>query len=156
MTPTSFYEFWLRSAEIPKGDRSTYEHEVLSRILESIVTLNVSGLQGVELLVRRLQVIREAHRISPTSPDYSSAEFFMGWRYCKGAHGVDPDLAHHVAAELKSEAMILKESRKAKEEAQARRRNPETRRGEAAEIRNEKKSGWRFDSRGATLPCMLC
>ncbi|CAK9003831.1 Ankyrin-1, partial [Durusdinium trenchii] len=151
MTPTSFYEFWLRSAEIPKGDRSTYEHEVLSRILESIVTLNVSGLQGVELLVRRLQVIREAHRISPTSPDYSSAEFFMGWRYCKGAHGVDPDLAHHVAAELKSEAMILKESRKAKEEAQARRRNPETRRGEAAEIRNEKKSGWRFDSRGYGL-----
>ena len=129
MTPTSFHEFWLRSAEIPKGDRSTYEHEVLSRILESIVTLNVSGLQGVELLVRRLQVIREAHRISPTSPDYSSAEFFMGWRYCKGAHGVDPDLAHHVAAELKSEAMILKESRKAKEEAQARRRNPGDKKG---------------------------
>ena len=132
MTPTSFHEFWLRSAEIPKGDRSTYEHEVLSRILESIVTvdqLNVSGLQGIELLVRRLQVIREAHRISPTSPDYSSAEFFMGWRYRKGAHGVDPDLAHHVAAELKSEAMILKESRKAKEEAQARRRNPGDKKG---------------------------
>ena len=132
MTPTSFHEFWLRSAEIPRGDRSIYEHEVLSRILESIVTidqLNVSGLQGIELLVRRLQVIREAHRILPSSPDYSSAEFFMGWKYRKGAHGVDPDLAHHVAAELKSEAMILKESRKAKEEAQARRRNPGDKKG---------------------------
>ena len=53
MTPTSFHEFWMRSAEIPKGDRSTYEHECLSRTLESLVTvdqLNICALQGAELV----------------------------------------------------------------------------------------------------------
>mmetsp|Transcript_69667 Transcript_69667/g.109961 ORF Transcript_69667/g.109961 Transcript_69667/m.109961 type:complete len:422 (-) Transcript_69667:584-1849(-) len=124
MTPTSFHEFWVRSAEIPKGDRSTYEHECLSRILESLVTvdqLNVSCLQGAELICRRMQVIREAHRISPTSPDYSSADYFMGWKYRRGAHGVDASLSNFVAGEMKNDAMIMKESRKAREEAQSRR-----------------------------------
>ena len=126
MTPTSFHEFWLRSAEIPKGDRSTYEHECLSRILESLISvdqLNVCALQGAELVVRRMQVIREAHRISPSSPDYSSAEYYMGWKYRRGAHGVDSELSQFVAGEMKNDAMILKESRKAREEAQSRRQN---------------------------------
>ena len=66
MTPTSYHEFWLRTAEIPRGDRSVYEHECLSRIFESMVCidqLNPSGLQSMELIVRRMQVIREAHRL---------------------------------------------------------------------------------------------
>ena len=136
MTPTSFHEFWVRSADIPKGDRSTYEHECLSRILESLVTvdqLNVSCLQGAELICRRMQVIREAHRISPTSPDYSSADYFMGWKYRRGAHGVDAGLSQFVAGEMKNDAMILKESRKAREEAQTRRQNSNKKGGGGAD-----------------------
>ena len=85
MTPTSYHEYWLRSAEIPKGDRSTCEHECLSRILESLVMvdqLNVGALQGAEVVCRRIQVI--------SNPDYSAAEFCMGWRYRKGAYRVEP------------------------------------------------------------------
>lgn len=127
MTPTTFHEFWLRSAEIPKGDRSVYEHECLSRILESLVTidqLNVCALQGAELVARRLQVIREAHRISPSAPDYTAADDFMGWGWKKSSQGIDSALSAHVATELKNEASIAKEARKAREEAVARRRNP--------------------------------
>ncbi|CAL1154679.1 unnamed protein product [Cladocopium goreaui] len=126
LTPTTYHEFWIRTGEIPKGDRSVYEHECLSRIFEAMVTidqLNPSGLQSAELVVRRMQVIREAHRISPTSPDYSSADIFMGWRYRKQTQGVDSSLAAYVAVELKSDAAIAKESRKAREEQQQRRRN---------------------------------
>lgn len=124
-TPTSFHEFWLRSSEIPKGNRSVYEHEVLSRILESMVTvdqLNLPPLQSAELLVRRMQVIREAHRISPSNPDYSASDHMMGWRYKKGGQILDAALAAHVATELRSEAAILKEARKAREEESNRRR----------------------------------
>ena len=125
MTPTSYHEFWIRTADIPKGDRSVYEHECLSRIFESMICvdqLNPSGLQSVELVVRRMQVIREAHRISPSAPDYSAADHFMGWKFKKQAQGVDASLAAHVANELKTEAAIAKEARKAREEQQNRRR----------------------------------
>ena len=127
MTPTSFHEFWMRSADIPKSDRSTYERECLSRILESLVTvdqLNICALQGAELVVRRMQVISEAHRISPSSPDYTSADYYMGWKYRRGAHGVESELSQFVAGEMKNDALIMKESRKAREEAQSRRQNP--------------------------------
>ena len=125
LTPTTYHEYWLRSAEIPKGDRSVYEHEVLSRVFESMVTvdqLNLSGLQSAELIIRRMQVSRESHRVSPSAPDYSSADHFMGWRFRKSAQGIDAALAAHVASALKDEAAISKEARKAKEEQQQRRR----------------------------------
>ena len=115
----------MRTADIPKGDRSTYEHECLSRIMESMITvdqLNVCALQSAELVMRRMQVIREAHRISPSAPDYTSADHFMGWKWRKSTQGIDAGLAAHVAAELKNEAAISKEARKAREEQQARRR----------------------------------
>ena len=73
-------------------------------VLEAFVMvdqLNIPNLKGCELLVRRWQLIREAHRISPTSPDYSAADVFMGWAYRRG-DGVEPSLAKYVADELKA------------------------------------------------------
>ncbi|CAE7196525.1 AMY1.1, partial [Symbiodinium necroappetens] len=124
-TPSTFHEHWLRTSEIPRGDRSTYEHECLSRIMDAMIIvdqLNVPALQSAELIFRRLQVIRQAHRASPSNPDYSSADYYMGWKYKKAAAGIDSELSAYVAGELKTEAAILKESRKAKEEQDARRR----------------------------------
>ena len=57
------------------------------------------------------------------SPDYSAADHFMGWKYKRAAQ-VDADLAAHVATELKNEAAIAKESRKAREEQKQRRQGP--------------------------------
>ena len=134
MTPSSFHEYWLRTAEIPRGDRSLYEHECLSRILESMVVvdqLNVPALQSAELICRRLQVIREAHRISPGQPDYSSSDLMMGWKYKRAGAGIDSTLAAHVANELKAEAAIAKEARKAREEQAARRKGPKPGKGKA-------------------------
>ena len=78
--------------------------------------LNIPALQSAELIFRGLQVIRQAHRSSPGNPDYSSAD------YKKVAAGLDSDLPAYVTNELKSEATILKQARKAKEEQQARHR----------------------------------
>ena len=128
-TPSTFHGHLFRTAEIPKGDRSVFERERLSRILESLVVvdqLNAPSLQSAELICRRLQVIREAHRISPGQPDYSAADTMMGWKYRRSGQGIDSALAAHVANELKAEAAIAKEARKAREEQAARRkgRNP--------------------------------
>ena len=124
----------MRTSDIPRGDRSTYEHECLSRILESMVMvdqLNAPALQSAELLCRRLQVIREAHRISPGQPDYSASDVMMGWKYRRSGQGIDSTLAAHVANELKAEAAIAKEARKAREEQAARRKGRNPKKGAA-------------------------
>eukprot|EP00438_Fugacium_kawagutii_P025394 Skav207382 [mRNA] locus=scaffold2496:250834:268725:+ [translate_table: standard] len=124
-TPSTFHEHWVRTTELPRGDRSIYEHECLSRILDAMVMvdqMNAPALQSAELICRRLQVIREAHRISPGQPDYSSSDVMMGWKYKRQGAGIDTTLAAHVANELKNEAATAKESRKAREEAAARRK----------------------------------
>lgn len=123
LSPTAHHEHWFRRARIPDGDRSVYEHEVLCKILEAMACqdqLNVLSLTAGELLVRRMQLIKEAHRIAPSAPDYSAADQFMGWG--PRAHGaaVAPELAAFVAKELKAEAEISKEARKAREENSAR------------------------------------
>ncbi|CAE8609421.1 unnamed protein product [Polarella glacialis] len=131
LTPAMSHEYWVRNSRIPEGDRSVYEHEVIMRVLEAMITvdqLNVPCLQSAELLLRRAQVIKEAHRISPGLPDYSSADIYMGWAYRQRGAGIDQALTAHVASELKAEAAIAKEARKAREEAAAR-RQPKPKKG---------------------------
>ncbi|CAE7255770.1 hmgA [Symbiodinium natans] len=114
LTPVTDHEHWVRTHELAKGDRSVYEMEVITRVLEAFITvdqINIPNLKGCELLVRRWQLIREAHRLSPTNPDYSAADVIMGWAYRKG-DGVEPTLARYVASELRDQASIAKEARK--------------------------------------------
>ena len=121
LTPVTDYEHWIRTNEFPRGDRSIYELEVITRCIEAFAMvdqINLPNSKGVELLMRRWQLIREAHRLSPQSPDYSAADVFMGWQYRRD--GINPELAKFVAGELKDQASIAKESRKAREEMQSR------------------------------------
>ncbi|CAE7219985.1 ANK1 [Symbiodinium sp. CCMP2592] len=152
LTPVTDHEHWVRTHELAKGDRSVYEMEVITRVLEAMATvdqLNLPNLKGAELLIRRWQLIREAHRISPTSPDYSAADVFMGWAYRRG-DGVDPSLAKYVAGELRDQASIAKEARKAKEEMEQRRKTgrPNPKGGGAAGGATEYVQPLRFDGPG--------
>ena len=112
----------MRTANLPAGDRSVYEHEVLCRVFDSMLCvdqLNVPALHSAELLCRRLQLIEEAHRVSPSAPDYSAADHFMGWAARQHGATVAPHLREHVATNLRGDAAIAKEARKAREEAAA-------------------------------------
>ena len=56
LTPVTDHEHWLRTHDIPKGDRSQYEMEVVTRVLEALIMndqANIPNLRGAELLVRR-------------------------------------------------------------------------------------------------------
>ena len=119
LTPVTDHEHWVRTHDLAKGDRPVYEMEVIARVLEACITadqVNIPNLKGCELLIRRWQLIREAHRISPTAPDYSAADVIMGWAYRKG-DGVEPSLARYVAGELRDQASIAKEARKSQRRA---------------------------------------
>ena len=116
LTPITDHERWLRNGEISKTDRSIYEREVLSRVIEALVMVdqvNLPNPKGGELLLRRFQLIREAHRIAPHAPDYSASDIFMGWQT---ELGIQQSLTKHVSEQLRDQAAIAKESRKAREE----------------------------------------
>ena len=105
---------YVRQSRIPDGDRAQYEHEVLCKILwamSCVDQLNVPVLLSGEYVVRRLQLIKEAYRLSPFAPDFSAADFFMGWRARRHGAVIDPNLAKHVALQLKADAEIQKEAR---------------------------------------------
>ena len=70
----------------------------------------------MELLLRRLQLIEEAHALSPSAPSYEGSEHWMGTGRRRGAVLVDPRLSKHVATRVKDETEVAKERRKAREE----------------------------------------
>ena len=123
LSAVTHHESWVRGAKIPDGDRSVHEHEMICRVMESMLTvdqLNIGALQSAELLARRLQLIEDAHRGSPSNPDYSAAELYMGLQTRKDGASVVPAFQKYVAEGLKDEVAIQKEKRKAKEEAKLR------------------------------------
>jgi len=110
---------WRRTSRIPDGDRAVYEDEVICLALQFLATVdqvNLPNLVGAELLCRRHQLIREAYRLSPSALDYSVSDWFMGWGRRRTGQTVQPPPAVYVAEQLKHEASIVKESRKAREE----------------------------------------
>ena len=116
--PIARHYRWVREAEIPGGDRSIYEHEVYSRALEAGACydgLNLPNLALAEIMVRRLQLIEEAHVDSPSAPSYEGAEHFAGHGEKKGGALIAPKLQEHVASKMREEAAILKERRKVRE-----------------------------------------
>ena len=118
-SPEQHHEHGLRQSRIPDGDRAQYEHEVLCKILWAmgcVDQLNLPALLSGEYAVRRLQLIKEAYRLSPSAPDFSAADFFMGWGARRHGAVIDPNLAKHVALQLKADAEIQKEASKAREE----------------------------------------
>lgn len=106
---------WINQSRIPEGDRAIHENEVLSRILDTALlydALNISNLACMELVVRRKQLLAEAHSYNPMAPSYEGADHYMGTAYRPGGAIVTPELTEHVARKMQQESSILKERRK--------------------------------------------
>ena len=106
---------WVSQSRIPDGDRAIHENEVLSRALDLAVTydaLNIANLASFELLIRRKQLLAEAHAYNPAAPSYEGADHFLGTSYRPGGAIVVPELTEHVAKKMNQESQILKEKRK--------------------------------------------
>eukprot|EP00959_Pyramimonas_sp_CCMP1952_P202537 4235484-Pyramimonas_sp.AAC.1 len=88
-----------------------HEHFALSQVLSAAAChdqLNVLALKSIEMVVRRLQLIRSAYSQSASAPDFSGADHFMGWGPASASASVAPELAAHVATKFRGEAAILK------------------------------------------------
>ena len=106
---------WVAQSKIPDGDRAIHENEVLSRCIDLAITydaLNIANLASFELLIRRKQLLAEAHAYNPSAPSYEGADHFLGTSYRPGGAIVVPELTEHVSRKLHQESQILKEKRK--------------------------------------------
>lgn len=106
---------WVAQSKIPEGDRAIHENEVLSRALDLAVcydSLNIANLASFELLVRRKQLLAEAHSYNPGQPSYEGADHYLGTSYRPGGAIVVPELTKHVAERMHQESQVLKEKRK--------------------------------------------
>lgn len=109
---------WIHQSKIPDGARAAYEDETLSHILDVAISydcLCVSNLACFELLVRRKQLLAEAHSYNPASPNYEGSEYWMGNKFKHGGAIVIPSLTEHVAKRLHADSQIMKERRKLEE-----------------------------------------
>ena len=109
---------WAAESGVTAADRSRYEHEVLSRILETAVTydcLNATNLACLEIAGGRLQLSEESHIEDPPHPSFEGARQFMGTGERRGGALIAPSLQAHVAAQLAGDAAIATECRKARE-----------------------------------------
>eukprot|EP00973_Karenia_brevis_P015407 2106768-Karenia_brevis.AAC.1 len=64
MTPVARHRAWVTDASIPAGDRSVHEHHVIMKVVEAASTvdqLNLPTLVSFEMLLRRAQLIEQAH-----------------------------------------------------------------------------------------------
>ena len=106
---------WVQQSKIPEGDRAVYEDEVLSKVVDTAIRydgLNVVNLACFELIVRRKQLLAEAHVGNPGAPSYEAADFFMGNKYRPGGGIVVPALTQQVAQQMHEESQVMKEKRK--------------------------------------------
>ena len=104
--------------KIPDGDRSLYEDEVISRACDLALrydNLNITNLASFELLIRRKQLIAEAHRDNPGAPSYAAADHFLEQGFRPGGAIVVPSLSRYVSKKLEAEAAVAKEKRKLEE-----------------------------------------
>ena len=66
--------------------------------------MNRPSLASFELLARRFQLILEAHSVSATQPDYSSAELIQG--VARDSEVTSPALVRSVARRVKDQTEV--------------------------------------------------
>ncbi len=116
-------------ARLSSTDPGVSQHENLCKLLQVGLTfdqLDMTNLAMVELMCRELQMIEEKYsdRLRSTNDMSDEVHLFLGTHSSQGNVCMDPALRAWISTELKDEAAINKERRRAREERQLQRAPP--------------------------------
>ena len=123
-TPIQRHTRFKSEANLQQADAGVAQHEQLCKLLHTAISfdqLDGCNCAVVELICREIQMIEDKYseRLlagSEISPE--TAHLFLGTHSSRGNVCMSPALRDWVATELRDEAAILKERRKAREERQ--------------------------------------
>ncbi|CAK0821973.1 unnamed protein product, partial [Prorocentrum cordatum] len=139
-TPTAWHQRWLTSMALPGEDEHAKLHETLCRVLDLAVVydqLQIAEMASFEIIARQLQLLEErvyetrspppsgaapkakaAARGGASAGTSSSPEtsYFLGAGVSKANLCISPKLLGYIADQMRAEAAISKERRKAREE----------------------------------------
>ena len=79
-TPLSRHGKWVTESGVGADSRSSHEHSILSHVLEKAITvdqLNVVNLVALEIVVRRLILLEEAHSVDAGAPSFEGWEHWL-------------------------------------------------------------------------------
>ena len=130
--PTAWHEHWASVLNKAVSDEGVEEHETFCKALEAAISfdmINVSELACWEIHARRFQMHEERERLDLLEAERGKStgstgaalgpderHLMMGQRSVRGNAIVCPALLQHLSDELKAEAAVSKERRKAREE----------------------------------------
>ena len=112
------HQQWLLHSGVDRTRAQAHEHFIHSCVLEFAAcfdALRLENLISMELIGRRLQLIERAFLDSPTAPDFSYAQEYLSLVPHQEGSVRAPNLEAFVAEELRRQALINKEVRKASE-----------------------------------------
>ena len=117
--PLGHHREWTRASKVEANKPQIHEHFLLMLVLEMlgcVDQLNLGALLGVEILMRRAQLIESAFELAGKggAPDFFHADDMMGLFDKSSGVVIAPTLEKATAERLKARAEIAKEIRKAK------------------------------------------
>ena len=120
-SPTAWHQRWMLLVKLQPTDPYAMFHETLLRILEFMVQydqLGVCALASAEYIMRQVQLIEERYKekvIGAASETTVEAALYAGQANRTGLC-ICPALSEWIAGEMRGEAAVMKERRKAREE----------------------------------------
>ena len=118
-TPIMRHSKWTAESGVGGESRSAHEHFLLSHIIEKACVydqLNIMNCSCIELVVRRMILLEEAHSINAQHPNFEGAEHWLGLGERRAGVLIPPSLSQFVAKKVAEDTAVQKERRKAREE----------------------------------------
>ena len=121
-TPSGWHSKWVSLMKLQPTDAGVHVHEIGCKTLEIMICfdqLQVGSLAAAEFCARQIQLVEEKYRDRGVPKDslelVSEAALFSGSR-SRTTICVCPALSEWIAEEMRKEAAVMKERRKAREE----------------------------------------
>jgi hypothetical protein len=123
-TPIAWHTKWLHETRLEADPPSVVAHETACRLLHVMTCfdeLDASNCAVGEIIARQVQLVEEKHRDAgskKTQGDSASSDshLYLGTTSTRGGLCICPALQDWISDELRREASVMKERRKAREE----------------------------------------